>query len=295
MLETYGVLIGGLILVMLGADSFLKGASGLAQGRGVGGFSAGLALVAVGASVPELAIATVALARGHDALAVGTVTDCYQPIERELKLTRSVIELFNETSHPLGLVTKSSGVERDMDLLAPMAQRRLAAVYVTVTTLDAALARTLEPRAAAPHRRLRTIRALADQGVPVGVSVAPQIPFVNDDMEQVLEAAWDAGARTAFYTVLRLPWEVAPLFREWLAVHYPQRADRVMARIHDMRGGKDYDADFSNRMKGQGLWAQLIAQRFQKACARLGFNRERFSLDTTAFRRPAPAGQQALF
>ncbi|MBP6404157.1 MAG: PA0069 family radical SAM protein [Ramlibacter sp.] len=229
------------------------------------------------------------------ALAVGTVTDCYQPIERELKLTRSVIELFNETSHPLGLVTKSSGVERDMDLLAPMAQRRLAAVYVTVTTLDAALARTLEPRAAAPHRRLRTIRALADQGVPVGVSVAPQIPFVNDDMEQVLEAAWDAGARTAFYTVLRLPWEVAPLFREWLAVHYPQRADRVMARIHDMRGGKDYDADFSNRMKGQGLWAQLIAQRFQKACARLGFNRERFSLDTTAFRRPAPAGQQALF
>ncbi|MGE0332389.1 MAG: PA0069 family radical SAM protein [Ramlibacter sp.] len=229
------------------------------------------------------------------ALAVGTVTDCYQPIERELKLTRSVIELFNETNHPLGLVTKSSGVERDMDLLVPMAQRRLAAVYVTVTTLDAALARTLEPRAAAPHRRLRTIRALAEQGVPVGVSVAPQIPFINDDMEQVLEAAWEAGARTAFYTVLRLPWEVAPLFREWLAVHYPQRAERVMARIQDMRGGKDYDADFSTRMKGEGLWAQLIAQRFQKACARLGFNRERFSLDTTAFRRPSPAGQQALF
>lgn len=228
-------------------------------------------------------------------LAVGTVTDCYQPIERELRLTRSVIELFSETSHPLGLVTKSSGVERDMDLIVPMAQRKLAAVYVTVTTLDAALARTLEPRAAAPHRRLRTIRALAEQGVPVGVSVAPQIPFINDDMEQVLEAAWDAGARTAFYTVLRLPWEVAPLFREWLAVHYPQRAERVMARIHDMRGGKDYDADFSTRMKGQGLWAELIAQRFQKACARLGFNRERFSLDTTAFRRPSPAGQQALF
>ncbi len=228
-------------------------------------------------------------------IAVGTVTDCYQPIERELKLTRSVIELFNETNHPLGLVTKSSGVERDMDLLVPMAQRRLAAVYVTITTLDAALARTLEPRAAAPYRRLRTIRALAEQGVPVGVSVAPQIPFINDDMEQVLEAAWEAGARTAFYTVLRLPWEVAPLFREWLTVHYPQRADRVMARIHDMRGGKDYDADFATRMKGQGLWAELIRQRFEKACKRLGFNRERFTFDTTAFRRPSPVGQQALF
>ena len=228
-------------------------------------------------------------------LAIGTVTDCYQPIERELKLTRSVIELFNETNHPFGLVTKSGGVERDMDLIVTMAQRKLAAVYVTITTLDAALARTLEPRAAAPHRRLRTIRALAGQGVPVGVSVAPQIPFINDDMEQVLEAAWDAGARSAFYTVLRLPWEVAPLFREWLAVHYPQRAERVMARIHDMRGGKDYDSDFSTRMKGQGLWAQLIAQRFHKACARLGFNRERVELDTTAFRRPSPVGQQALF
>lgn len=228
-------------------------------------------------------------------LAVGTVTDCYQPVERELKLTRSVIELFNETHHPLGLVTKSSGVERDMDLLVPMAQRGLAAVYVTVTTLDPALARILEPRAAAPHRRLRTIRELTGQGVPVGVSVAPQIPFINDDMEQVLEAAWDAGARSAFYTVLRLPWEVAPLFREWLAVHYPQRADRVMARIHDMRGGKDYDADFSTRMKGQGLWAQLIAQRFHKTCDRLGFNRERVVLDTTAFRRPSAAGQQHLF
>ncbi|MFO1244439.1 MAG: PA0069 family radical SAM protein [Ramlibacter sp.] len=228
-------------------------------------------------------------------IAIGTVTDCYQPVERELRLTRAVIELFHETRHPFALVTKSSGVERDLDLIAPMAAQGLAAVYVTVTTLDAGLARTLEPRAAAPHRRLRTIRALAAQGVPVGVSVAPQIPFINDDMEQVLEAAWDAGARSAFYTVLRLPWEVSPLFREWLALHYPQRADRVMARIHDMRGGKDYDAGFSTRMKGSGLWADLIRQRFDKACARLGFNRQRVMLDTTHFRRPSPAGQQTLF
>ncbi|MGE0498828.1 MAG: PA0069 family radical SAM protein [Ramlibacter sp.] len=228
-------------------------------------------------------------------LAIGTVTDCYQPVERDLRLTRSVIELFNETHHPFGLVTKSSGVERDLDLIAPMAARGLAAVYVTITTLDGELARTLEPRAAAPHRRLRTVRMLAQQGVPVGVSVAPQIPFINDDMEQVLEAAWEAGARSAFYTVLRLPWEVAPLFREWLDLHFPQRAARVMARIHEMRGGKDYDADFATRMKGGGLWADLIRQRFDKACRRLGFNRKRIVLDTTAFRRPAPEGQAALF
>ncbi len=169
-------------------------------------------------------------------IAIGTATDCYQPIERELRLTRSVLELLQETRHPFGLVTKSSAVERDLDLIAPMAAQRLAAVYVTVTTLDGELARKLEPRAAAPRRRLRTIRTLAEAGVPVGVSVAPQIPFVNEDMEQVLEAAWEAGARSAFYTVIRLPWEVAPLFRQWLELHYPQRAGRIMARIHDMRG-----------------------------------------------------------
>ncbi len=228
-------------------------------------------------------------------LAIGTVTDCYQPVERDLRLTRAVIELLQETQHPFALVTKSSGVERDLDLIAPMAAQRLAVVYITVTTLDATLSRKLEPRAAAPQRRLRTIRELAAQGVPVGVSVAPQIPFINDDMEQVLEAAWEAGARSAFYTVLRLPWEVSPLFREWLALHYPQRADRVMARIQEMRGGKDYDADFATRMKGAGLWAELIRQRFEKACARLGLNRQRIELDTSLFLRPSPAGQTRLF
>ena len=166
---------------------------------------------------------------------------------------------------------------------------------MTITTLDAALARRMEPRAAAPHRRLRTIRTLADAGIAVGVSLAPQIPFLNDDMEQVLEAAWEAGARTAFYQVLRLPWEVAPLFRQWLELHYPQRAARVMARIQDMRGGQDYDADFATRMKGSGPWAQLLSQRFRKTCARLGFNRESLAFDTSAFRRPSLDRQGSLF
>jgi len=228
-------------------------------------------------------------------IAIGTATDCYQPIERELKLTRSVIELLKETRHPFAVVTKSSTIERDLDLIAPMAIDRLAAVYVTITTLDGDLARKLEPRAAAPHRRLRTIRALSDAGVPVGVSVGPQIPFLNDDMEQVLEAAWEAGARSAFYTVIRLPWEVAPLFKEWLELHYPQRAARIMARIRDMRGGKDYDADFATRMKGSGLWAELIRQRFEKTTKRIGFNRERIPMDLTAFRPPGGVGQSNLF
>ncbi len=228
-------------------------------------------------------------------LNIGSATDCYQPVERELRLTRSVIEVLQQVQHPFSLVTKSSGVERDLDLIAPMAADHLAAVYITITTLDADLARTLEPRAAAPHRRLRTIRTLAEHGVPVGVSVAPQIPFVNDDMEQVLEAARDAGARSAFYTVLRLPWEVAPLFKQWLELHYPQRANRIMARIHEMRGGKDYDSDFASRMKGEGLWADLIRQRFEKACARLRLNRQRTELDLGQFTPPGVVGQGSLF
>ncbi|HEY2254167.1 MAG TPA: PA0069 family radical SAM protein [Variovorax sp.] len=228
-------------------------------------------------------------------IAIGTATDCYQPIERELRLTRSVIALLQETRHPFGLVTKSSAVERDLDLIAPMAAARLAAVYLTITTLDGEVARKLEPRAASPQRRLRTVRTLAAAGVPVGVSVAPHIPFVTEDMEQVLEAAWEAGARCAFYTVLRLPWEVAPLFRQWLELHYPQRAGRIMARIREMRGGKDYDADFATRMKGSGIWADLVRQRFEKATRRIGFNRERIALDLSAFRPPGAAGQGSLF
>ena len=228
-------------------------------------------------------------------LAIGTATDCYQPVERELRLTRSVIELMHESRHAFSMVTKSSGVERDLDLLAPMAQQNLVAVYVTITTLDAELTRKLEPRGAAPHRRLRTIRTLAEHGIPVGVSLAPQIPFLTEDMEQVMEAAWEAGARSAFYHVLRLPWEVSPLFRQWLELHYPQRSARIMARVQEMRGGKDYDSDFATRMKGSGPWAELIGQRFRKASQRLGFNRTRGALDLSAFRRPGAAGQTSLF
>jgi DNA repair photolyase len=236
------------------------------------------------------------LARKHyipQLINIGSATDCYQPVERELRLTRSVIELLREVRHPLSLVTKSSGVERDLDLLASMARRQLAAVYVTITTLDPQLARILEPRAAAPHRRLKTIERLARAGVPVGVSVAPQIPFVNEDMEQVLEAAWNAGARTAFYTVLRLPWELSPLFRQWLAEHYPQRAERVMARVQEMRGGMDYDANFATRMKGQGIWADLFRKRFEAACRKHGFNRQRTELDLSVFVPPSQNEKQS--
>ena len=222
-------------------------------------------------------------------IAIGSATDCYQPVERELRLTRSVLELFHETRHPCALVTKSSGVERDLDLLAPMAAQRLVQVHVTITTLDLKLARALEPRAASPLRRLRVIRTLAEAGVDVGVSLAPQIPFLNDDMEQVLEAAWDAGARSAFYMVLRLPWELSPLFRQWLDLHYPLRAQRVMARLQEMRGGRDYRADFSQRMKGSGLWAELLQQRFAKATARLGLNQRHFEPERGLFRPPQTA------
>lgn len=228
-------------------------------------------------------------------IAIGTATDCYQPLERELKITRGIIEVLAEANHPFALVTKSSGVERDLDLIAPMAAKGLAAVYVTITTLDAELTRKLEPRAAAPHRRLRVLKTLAEHGVPCGVSLAPQIPFLTDDMEQVMEAAWEAGAREAFFHVLRLPWEVAPLFRQWLELHYPQRAARVMHRIQDMRGGKDYDSDFATRMKGTGVWAELIAQRFRKTADRIGFNRKKTEYPTVAFRPPSPEGQGSLF
>ena len=228
-------------------------------------------------------------------LVIGAATDCYQPIERQLHLTRAVIEVLAEARHPFSIITKSSAVEHDLDLLAPLAARGLAAVYLTITTLDGALARKLEPRAASPARRLRTLRTLADAGVPTGVSVAPQLPFINEDMEQVLAAAHAVGARHAFYTVLRLPWEVAPLFEQWLAAHCPERAERVMARMREMRGGRVYDARFGTRMKGQGTWAELLAQRFIRATARLGMNRPREGLRMDLFRPPALDGQQALF
>jgi DNA repair photolyase len=231
---------------------------------------------------------------------IGSATDAYQPIERKLGITRSVIEVMHECRHPFSLVTKSSGIERDLDLVGPMGRERLAAVYVSVTSLDSTLSRILEPRAAAPARRLQTITALAEAGVPVGVSVSPMIPFINEpEVERILEAAANAGATRAFGIVLRLPWEVNPLFQQWLDAHFPDRAARVMARVREMRGGKDNDPRFGSRMRGEGVWAQLLGQRFQKAAARLGLNRERIELDLTRFQRPVrppePAAQGELF
>ncbi len=223
-------------------------------------------------------------------IALGVNTDAYQPCERELQLTRRILETLHACEHPVALITKSSLIERDIGLLAPMAAKGQALVTVTITTLDHAIARTLEPRATAPSRRLRTVQKLSEAGIPVGVNVAPIIPFVTEqELEQVLEAAADAGAVNAGYIVLRLPWEVNPLFQQWLQAHFPERAERVMNRVRDMRGGKDYDADFSTRMRGDGVWADLIRQRFEKAVKRYGLNsqRTRFgTLDSTQFRRP---------
>jgi DNA repair photolyase len=220
-------------------------------------------------------------------IALGVNTDAYQPVERDLRITRRVTEILSERGHPFAAITKSSLIERDIDLLAPMAQKGQFMAAVTITTLDANIARTLEPRAATPSRRLRTIRTLAEAGIPVGVSVAPMIPFVTEpDMEKVLEACAEAGATSASFIVLRLPWEVAPLFKDWLAAHFPDRAERVMGRVRDMRGGKDYDSDFSKRMKGEGLWADMLKQRFHNATKRLGLNQRRYGiLDMSEFRR----------
>ncbi len=241
------------------------------------------------------------LAKGYEPqmLNIGSATDAYQPAERKLGITRAVIEVMSEFNHAFSVITKSAGIERDLDLIAPMAQRRLVAAYVSLTTLDPALARILEPRAASPARRLQTIRALAEAGVPVGVSVSPVIPFINEpELERVLEAARDAGASSAFSIVLRLPWEVNPLFQNWLEQHFPERAGRVMARIREMRGGRDNDSRFGHRMQGQGVWAAMLRQRFEKATQRLGLNRSRQGLDLSQFARPESGHrvqQMALF
>ncbi len=227
-------------------------------------------------------------------LNIGSATDAYQPVERQLRITRAVIEVLQEHLHPFSLITKSAGVERDLDLIAPMAAARLAAVYVSITTLDAGLARVMEPRAASPERRLRTIETLARAGVPVGVSVSPVIPFINEpELERILEAARAAGATMAFSVVLRLPWEVNPLFQNWLQQHFPERAERVMARVREMREGRDNDSQFGSRMTGKGVWAQLLRQRFEKATRRLGLNRRREELDLTQFRATGSRAVQA--
>ncbi|HUK03512.1 MAG TPA: radical SAM protein, partial [Burkholderiales bacterium] len=239
-------------------------------------------------------------------IAFGTNTDCYQPIERRYRLMRSLLEVLAECEHPLTIVTKSALIERDIDLLAPMAKKRLVKAFVSVTTLDHRLARTLEPRAASPARRVDAIRALARAGIPCGVMVAPLIPALTDPtLEAVLEAGAKAGAIMAGWILLRLPNEVRPLFKEWLAAHQPQRAEHVMSIVRQTRGGRENDPNFGSRMTGTGNFVELIRKRFEVACRRLGLNSEknhmasRGSLDCTRFRPPAPpagaGGQLGLF
>lgn len=227
---------------------------------------------------------------------LGAATDAYQPIERELKITRAIVEVLTRARHPFVIVTKAALVERDLDLLAPAARLNLVAVFFSLTTLDAALARKLEPRAASPLRRLRAVETVARAGVPVHVNVAPIVPFINEpEIESLLEAAAAAGASGAHYAVLRLPWEVDPIFQDWLRAHFPQRYARVMNRVREMRGGKDYDARFGLRMKGEGVWADLIRQRFEKAAARTGLKRGGVDLRTDLFSPPRPGPQLDLF
>jgi DNA repair photolyase len=224
-------------------------------------------------------------------IALGANTDPYQPIEREWKITRQVIAVLAECDHPLTITTKGALIERDLDLLAPLAAKGLVRVFVSIAMLDRDLARKLDPRAASPQRRLQAVQALARAGVPVGVNVAPVIPQLTDkDLEAILEAAAAAGASYAGWTMLRLPREVAPLFRAWLEHHYPLRAAHVMSLVRQIRGGRDNDSRFGLRMGGQGEFADLIRKRFALACRRLGLNaRPDEPLDTTRFRPPAPA------
>jgi DNA repair photolyase len=226
---------------------------------------------------------------------IGSNTDPYQPVEKRWRLTRAALELLAECRHPCTIVTKNALVERDLDLLADMARDNLVQVFISVNSLDNHLAARLEPRASAPHRRIQAIGALAAAGVPVGVLVAPIIPALNDrDLEAVLEQAHAAGARCAGYTVVRLPYELKALFREWLALHAPQRAAHVMSLIQQMNGGRDYDSDFRTRMRGQGVFAQLLKRRFEVACRKHGYGRAReLKLDTSRFvapREPSPQG-----
>ncbi len=226
-------------------------------------------------------------------IAMGTNTDPYQPVERDLGITRSILEVLAAARHPVVIVTKSDLVLRDLDILAPMAAAKLARVLVSVTTLDPTLARLMEPRAARPSLRLETIRRLAEAGVPTGVLTAPIIPGLNDDeMEAILEGAMLAGGTSAGYILLRLPLEVKALFIEWLEAHFPERKKRVLALLRETRRGKFYDPRFGKRMTGEGVYAQLLARRFELACGRLKLNGNEWDLDTTQFDKPRPHGEQ---
>jgi DNA repair photolyase len=226
-------------------------------------------------------------------IALGAVTDPYQPIERQYGLSRSLLEVFERTSHPVGIVTKSAGVVRDIDILARLAERGLVKVALSVTTLDPQLARRMEPRAATPAKRLEAIRRLSEAGVPTTVMVAPIVPALTDsEIEAILEAARDAGAGQAGYVLLRLPLELKELFREWLATEYPDRAQRVINLLRSMHGGRDYVAAFGTRQRGSGPYADQIAARFRLATRRLGLNARSVNLRTDLFRPPVKVGGQ---
>ena len=229
-------------------------------------------------------------------IALGANTDCYQPIERKYRITRQILEVLAECEHPVSIVTKSALIERDLDLLGPMGRKNLARVFVSIGTLDRELARKLEPRAPSPQRRLDVVRKLHENGVPCGVMIAALVPALNDKtMEHVLEAAAAAGAKEAAYVVMRLPHELKTLFKEWLAEHYPQRAENVMSIVRQMRGGKENDPNFGTRMSGTGNYAELMEKRFDIACRKHGINRrEAPDLDCSRFRPPSPGGQLSL-
>jgi len=229
-------------------------------------------------------------------IALGANTDCYQPIERKYRITRQILEVLAECEHPVTIVTKSALVERDLDLLKDLASRNLVKVFVSIGTLDRELARKLEPRAASPQRRLDVLKKLSENKIPCGVMVAALIPALNDKtLEQVLEAAAAAGASEAAYVILRLPNELKTVFKEWLAEHYPQRAEHVMSIVRQMRGGRENDPRFGERMSGTGNCAELIEKRFEIACRRFGVNRrETPDLDCSRFRPPSPGGQLEL-
>jgi DNA repair photolyase len=230
-------------------------------------------------------------------IAIGTNTDPYQPIERRYKVMRRILEVLDRAGHPVGIVTKSALVLRDLDILARMAERKLAKVALSVTTMDAELARKMEPRAATPMRRLETLRRLSQAGVPTAVMVAPVIPALNDmEIERILDAARAAGAREAGYVLLRLPLELRDLFREWLKTNYPHREEHVFKLIREMRGGRDYDSAWGKRMKGSGPYAWMIGRRFEMACEKLGLNETKSKLSTEHFRHPKPdSAQLSLF
>lgn len=230
-------------------------------------------------------------------ITLGANTDPYQPVEKKLKITRGILEVLNQHNHPVTIITKGSMIERDIELLAEMAKRRLVSVAVSVTTLSMSLKQIMEPRTSAPKARIRAAKRLVEAGVPVRVMAAPMIPMINDmELESILKAAADVGVKYANYTFVRLPYEVKDLFKEWLAEHFPQRAEHVMSLIRQMRGGKENDSTWGQRMRGQGEFAELLSKRFYLACKKFKLNEQKsIPLDTQSFKRTVTSPQMNLW